>query len=378
MALSIAGLVSTSYGESFTLKEADHKMLLERGIFEWDMSSMPLQSLRPPMKAPEGAIDPKFKAFYSSRGQSPMLLLFKSSKEAKAYDKVIFDENMNRDFTDDPVLTLDPEKPIDVKVKSKGREPVDYRIYQVKRPGSMGNIAFLPMLWREGSVTLDGKPVRAVLQSNWMQKTLLLDSDGDGKFNLNSREDQIPLSTYMKIKDSFYKAVPGATEDDFSLEPFTGPFGKLEFTGELVPAGSQSTVDLVLTSTEATTSKSIPNFFYVKSSLTNQPIRIPAGEYTIRNGHIADTGEKGKSIGFRMDKKIVLSPEQVTKITLNQPKAELVVTQTGRKLTVNRKIIGDNGITYSVGRDKEPLVVDVVDPSDQAKVLIGRKNMEYG
>jgi hypothetical protein len=382
MAVGIAGLVTASYGEPFTLKEANHQLMLERGVLEWDMASSPLQSLRPQMKAPEGAIDPKVKIYYSGRGELLSLLFFKSSKEATMFDRVVLDENGNKDFTDDPVLILDSERPLDVKWKVKGREATDYRIYPIKsKGGNLENIAFLPKLWREGTVTLEDKPVRAVIQNNhMMEKTLLIDRDGDGKFNFNSREDQFQISAYMKIKDAFYKASVGASEDEFSLDPFNGPFGKLEVAGELVLAGSQGTVDLVLMGTEAGKNKNLPNFFYVKTALTNQPILIPAGEYTIRGGRIADTGEQGKSIGFRMDKKIVLSPEQVTKIVLDQPKAELAITQNGRKLTVNRKVVSanDQGITYSLGRDKEPLVVDVVDSSDPAKVLIGRKNMEYG
>lgn len=382
MAVGVAGLVTASYGETFTLKQADHQLMLERGVLEWDMAASPLRSLRPPMKAPEGAIEPKYKVYYSAKGLGPMLLLFKSSKESKMVDRVVLDENGNKDFTDDPVLTLDSERPLDVKWNPKGHEAADYRIYLVKsNGGNMGNVAFLPKLWREGTVTLEGKTVHALLQNgHMMEKMLLIDRDGDGKFNFNSRDDQFQISTYMKIKDAFYKASVGASEDEFSLDPFNGPFGKLELAGELVPIGSMGTVDMVLTGTEPIKNKNLPTQFYVKASLTNQPIVIPAGEYTIRNGHLAVAGDVAKSVGFRIDKKIVLSPEQVTKIVLDQPKLELAVTQNGRKLTVNRKVASanDQGITYSVGRDKEPLGVDVVDPADQTKVLIGRKNMEYG
>jgi hypothetical protein len=81
-----------------------------------------------------------------------------------------------------------------------------------------------------------------------------------------------------------------------------------------------------------------------------------------------------------MNNKLVLSPDHVTKLILDKPKVDLNVTQKGRTLTVNRVVgsAGTPGLIYSLGRDKEPLVVDVVDPADPAKVLIGRKNMEYG
>lgn len=379
--LGVVGFVSASTGGTFTQKEADHKQLLERGILEWDMTSGGMQMQRTPVKAPEGLHEAKVKTYFSNKGSNLMILLAKSSKEAKSFDRAIFDANGNKNFSDDPVLTLDPEKPVDIKWQPKGREAVDYRLYLVQaKQGNNFNVALLPMLWREGTITVAGKPVRALLQTNWMQKTLVLDSNGDGKFDFNSRDDQVRLASTTKIKDTFYKIITGPGEDDLSLEKYTGPFGKLEFTGELVAESSKGEVEVALYGIEPTTNRTPPSFFSLKTALTNQPIVVPAGEYTIRNAHIATGGEKSKSIGFRLDKKIVLSPAQVTKIVLDNPKAELAVTQKDRKLTVNRKVIstGDQGVTYSLGRDKEPLVVDVVDPTDQNKVLIGRKNMEYG
>jgi hypothetical protein len=380
--LGIAGLVCTSFGEPFTLKEADHKQLLERGICEWDMVSSGLQPVRSSAKTPEGLIEPKIKSFFfADRSVPPQLLLFKSSAESKVYDRAILDGTGDGDFTDDPVLTLDPDKPVDVTWKPIGRKPVDYSIYLVKpRQPNQGNVAVLPKLWREGTITIEGKPIRALLQSSWMQNTLILDRDGDGKFNFNVPEDQLQLSTFVKINSTFYKTVQGATEDDWSLEPFKGPFGKLELSGEMVPQDAQGEVLLVLTEAGANQPRSRSSSFIVKVALTNQPTVIPAGEYMIRHANLQDNNPNAQPISFRMDKKLVLSPDQVTKLVLNKPKADISVTQKARTLTVRRVIssTGTPGITYSLGRDKEPLVVDVVDPADPAKVLIGRKNMEYG
>jgi len=381
IAFTFAGLVCTSFSEPFTLKEADHKQLLERGILEWDMVSSGLQPVRTSFKVPEGVIEPKMKLFFSGRGSSPMFLLFKSSKESKEYDRAILDETGNKDFTDDPVLTLDPDKPMAVTWKPKGREAVDYSIYLVRtKQKNQGNVAVLPKLWREGTLTLDGKPIRALLQNSWMQKSIILDRDGDGKFNFNSPDDQFQLSNFVKLNNAFYKAVQGATEDDWSLEPYTGPFGKLEFSGELVPSGAPGDVMLMLTEVTTNQTRSRAGSLTVKSSLAKQPIVIPAGEYMVRQATLSDASAKTPPISFRMTKKLVLSPDQVTKIVLDKPKMDLTVTQKGRTLTVRRVVgsTGTPGITYSLGRDKEPLVVDVVDPTDPTKVLIGRKNMEYG
>ncbi len=381
MAFALAGLACTSFSEPFTLKEADHKQLLERGILEWGMASSGLQTVRAPFKVPEAAIEPKIKLFFSGKGPSPTLLLFKSSNDAKMYDRAILDETGNSDFTDDRVLTLDPDKPAVVTFQPQGQEIADYCIYLVKsKQNNQGNVAVLPKLWREGTITLDGKPVRALLQDSWMQKSIILDRDGDGKFNFNSPDDQLQLSTFVKLNNSFYKTVQGATENEWSLEPFTGPFGKLELSGEMVPKDAQGEVLLVLTEAAATPNRSRAGSMTIKAALTNQPFAIPAGEYTIRHGILPGDNPKAAPLTFRMNNQIVLSPDRVTKLVLDKPKLDLSVTQKGRTLTV-RRVIGSSGtpgITYSLGRDKEPLVVDVVDPADPAKVLIGRKNMEYG
>jgi len=381
LAFALAGLACTSFAEPFALKEADHKQLLERGILEWDMVSSGLQPVRTSFKVPEGVIEPKLKLYFSGKGPAPALLLFKSSKEAKGYDRAILDEEGNKDFTDDRVLTLESDKPAVVTFQPKGHEVVDYCIYLVKaKQNNQGNVAVLPKLWREGTLTLDGKPIRALLQHSWMQKSIILDRDDDGKFNFNSPDDQFQLANFVKLNDAFYKAVQGATEDEWSLEPYKGPFGKLAFSGELVPPGAPGDILLMLTEVSASQTRSRAGSLTVKTALTNQPIVIPAGEYMVRQATLSDGSSKAAPVSFRMDKKLVLSPDQVTKIVLDKPKMDLSVTQKGRTLTV-RRIVGSTGtpgITYSVGRDKEPLVVDVVDTADPAKVLIGRKNMEYG
>jgi hypothetical protein len=165
-----------------------------------------------------------------------------------------------------------------------------------------------------------------------------------------------------------------------SGETVAGLLGKLQLEGELVVARSQSVVEMTLTSTEAPKNGGRPNTFFVKTALTNQPIVVPAGEYTICSASISQSEKTGTSIGFRMDKKFVVSPEQVTKLILDLPEAVLAVNQKGRQLAVQRQIISSStpGITYLLALDQEPLVVDAVDSSDPSKVLIGRKPLDYG
>lgn len=383
IALGIAGFATAAFGGTFTWKEADHKLLPVRGILEWDVTPRGMQTVQPPMKTPEGLFEAEIKSYsLKDRGAAPMILLAKSNADAKMIDRAVFDANANSDFADDPVLTLNPEKPLDVKYQPNEREAVDYRLYLVKSKRSDGwDVALLPKLWREGTLTLDGKPVRALIRGSSTEAKLIPDMDGDGEFNFNSA-DQFPLALYMTINISFYKAVQGATDDELSIELFNGPFGKLEISGEMIPPAAQDKVSLIF-AVEPGATPVQRNTFSIQSSLANQPFSIPAGEYTIRHGLIEGADPLAATI-FNMDNNIILSPEFVTKLVLNTPRFDLTVGQQGRTLRVE-PILGSSsskGISYNPHqrklRDKGPLVVDVVDPANPAKVLIGPTNLAYG
>lgn len=388
MAISIAGFVCAGYGGEFTLKKADHELLLKRRMLAWEMSASGLQNIRPQakLKVPDGMIEPKLKYYYSSAGRPTQLLAYKSSKDAKTFDRVIVDQAGNSDFTDDPVLTFGADLPVDVKLQLKGCDAADYRIYLVSTPtrgASSCDVALLPALWREGTVTLAGKPVRAVMQNMWSQRALVIDCDGDGQLNPQPH-DWVQVATYVKINNAFYKTVLGTSDNDLDFEPFNGPFGKLELTGEMVPQGNNGMVALMFGGPADTEKSKLPFDFTVQTALTNQPIVIPAGEYGIRNGYVIDQGKTGKYVSFNVENKVVIRPDQLTTLNLGQPKPDLSIVQQGRKLTVNRVMIfaGNPAVTYSMAPDGESkdkaLTVDVVDASDPAKVIVGRTNMEYG
>ena len=101
--ISIAGMIAASYGGEFTLKKADHDLLLKSRMLAWEMSFGSLQEVRPQakLKTAEGLVEPKVKYFYSDTGTPLYLLVYKSGKETKTFDRVIVDQNANRDFTDD-------------------------------------------------------------------------------------------------------------------------------------------------------------------------------------------------------------------------------------------------------------------------------------
>jgi hypothetical protein len=83
-----------------------------------------------------------------------MILLSKSSADARMIDRAVFDANGNADFTDDPILTLNPKKTINVKYQPDEREAVDCRLYLVKsKQSGQWDVTLPPKLWREGTIT---------------------------------------------------------------------------------------------------------------------------------------------------------------------------------------------------------------------------------
>ena len=389
MAISIAGLVLASYGGEFTLKKADHDMLLKRRMLAWEMGASSLQEILPKsmVKVPDGLVEPKWISFYTSPGTPIPLLVYKSSADAKTFDRVIVDQAGNSDFTDDPVLTFGADLPVDVKLRLNGRDAADYRIYLVSPPADAPrrgwDVALLPVLWREGTVTLEGKSVRAMMQRAWGKRVLLFDSDVDGPINYQSKY-WFEVTTYVKIDNTFYKTVLGPSVNDLDFEPFNGPFGKLALTGDMAPQGSKGRVSLELCGSAGAEKKRFSSDIIVQAALTNQPIVIPAGKYGISHGYAIAQGSNGKYVRFTVENNLVIRPDQVTLLNLGKPKPDIDVVQEERTLSVNRVMVfaGNPAVTYSMapeGESKEQaLTVDVVDAADPAKVIVGRTNMEYG
>jgi hypothetical protein len=143
-------------------------------------------------------------------------------------------------------------------------------------------------------------------------------------------------------------------------------------------------VNLMLGNSAGTDKKELPYAFNVEDALPNQLIVIPAGKYNIPEGSVSDLRKNGKYVGFTVENKFIIRPDQVTTLNLGKPKAELAVLQEDRTLSVNRELVfaGNPVVTYSMepeGESKDQsLTVDVVDATDPTKVIVGRKNMEYG
>lgn len=388
-ALSIAGLVLTSYGGEFTLKKADHEMLLKRGMGAWEMGASSLQDVLPQsmVKVPDGVVEPKWRSFVPIPGTPIPLLVYKSSADAKTFDRVIVDQADNKDFTDDPVLTFGTNLPVNVTLKLNGRDTADYRIYLVSPPVDAPrrgwDVALLPVLWREGTVTLEGKPVRAMMARGWEKRILLFDSDGDGPINYQSKY-WFEVTTYVKIDNTFYKTVLGPSVNDLDFEPFNGPFGKLSLTGDMAPQGNKGRISLELRGSTGAEKKRFHSDLIVQTALTNQPIVIPAGKYGISDGYAIAQGPNGKHVNFTVENNLVIRPDQVTLLNLGKPKPDLVVVQEERTLSINRVMVfvGNPVVTYSMAPEGEsedtPPTIDVVDATDPAKIIVARTSMEYG
>jgi len=389
LVICIAALVVTGYCGEFTLKKADHEMLLKRGMLAWEMGSGSLQDVLPQsmLKVPDGVVEPKWISFVPIPGKPIPLLVYKSSADAKTFDRVIVDHADNKDFTDDPVLTFGTNLPVNVTLKLNGRDTADYRIYLVSPPVDVPrrgwDVALLPVLWREGTVTLEGKPVRAMMQRGWGKRILLFDCDEDGPLNYQSKYC-FEVSTYVRIDNTFYKTILGPSVNDLDFEPFNGPFGKLSLTGDMAPQGSKGRISLELCGSEGTEKKRFSTDFFVQAALTNQPILIPAGKYGISRGYAIAQGPNRKHVNFTVENNLVIRPDQLTLLNLGKPKPDIIVVQEERTLSVSRAMVfaGNPTVTYSMAPEGEsedtPTTVDVVDAADPTKIIVTGTNMGNG
>jgi hypothetical protein len=222
------------------------------------------------------------------------------------------------------------------------------------------------------------------MQSAWSQRTLIIDCDGDGQLKLDqeSSSECFQVTTYMRINNAFYKTVLGTSDNDLDLAPFSGPFGKLELIGALVPRGNDVLVSLVLGKPAGGEKQRIASDFIAQAAITNQPIVVPAGEYSIPYGYVIGQGKDSKHINFSVANRVVVQPDRVTTLNLGTDKDDITVVQRERMLTINRvkSCTGIPVTTYGSvpGEAREALTVDVVDAADPTKVIVGRKNMEYG
>lgn len=373
-------------GGNFKEKKVDHAVLLKQGVYSWENQHSSLRDLPKGegISLPEGLVDPKAKIFYST-DRMAIVIIFKSSADVKTFDRVMVDQSGFQNPGQAPVFKLDANLSADVKLTAQKGDAKDYRVYVVKSPKSDcgWDVALLPVTWTEGTVTLEGKPVRALLRNYPNDKYLMVDLDGNGTFEAKEVQEPYLVSTFVSIKECFYKPVTGKEDSDFDLMLYQGTFGELSITGELLPKERPLSLRMVMLNPQSPDSDPLSQGFILNRALTNQTVsfKVPAGKYEICQGVL--TGENTKNeVVFRVEPADFLPAKPVV-LTLNKPKTELQVSQKGRVLGVQRVIKYNSTpkISYSSvagDSDLQPLTVDVVDAADPQKVLIGKKNMEYG
>ena len=244
-------------------------------------------------------------------------------------------------------------------------------------------VALLPVNWMEGTVTLAGKPVRAVVLTRFQKdKELMIDTDGDGTFSPQPNDDVFNVAHYLWINNAFYETVSGKSENELDLKPFEGPLGHLMLKGEMIPPGTNISQILRFGQKEEN-SKSKPSInFIVRWKGSNQMIILPAGVYDLWDGYLANQENDRHFVEFSFDD-VTVASHGVTTLNLVKTGMHMEVEQEDRNLRVSRVLTceGQPSLTYKKvggGEYSLPWVVDVVDAADPTKVIVARTNMEYG
>jgi hypothetical protein len=374
-------------GGDFKKKKIDHDSLLKQEVYALDPIFSPLKDLskKSVKQLPGELVEPKEIIFYTV-DQVVTVVMYKSGADAKTFDRVIVAPSTPvRSLAQAPVLKLDANLSADVKLPSPKGGEEEYRVYVVKTPKSDcgWNVALLPVTCTEGTVTLEGKPVRALVRTYSEEKGLIIDLDGNGTFEAKEVQEPYPVMSYISIKDRFYKPVIGKEDSDFDLIPYEGPFGELSITGGLLPKERPLLLRMIIVNRQSPDRDPLLEGFLMNRTLTDQAVsfKVPAGKHEICQGALTGTNEKNEIV-FRVEPADFL-PDKPVVLTLDKPKTEVQVSQKGRKLGVQRvlKHASTPKITYSSvagDSDNQPLTVDVVDAADPQKVLVAKKKMEYG
>jgi hypothetical protein len=374
-------------GRDFKEKKIDHDLLLKQEVYTIDPVLSPLKELSKKLakQLPAELVEPKQVIFYAA-DQVVTMVLYKSGADAKTFDRLIVaPSKLVRNLAQVPVLKLDANLSADVKLPSPKGGEEEYRLYVVKTPKSDcgWNVALLPVTCTEGTVTLEGKPVRALLRKYSEEKYLIIDLDSNGTFEAKEVQEPCPVTSIINIKDGFYTPVTGKEDSDLDLTPYQGPFGEVSMTGDLFPKERPLFLRMVMMNPQSVAGDQPPQGFILNRVLTNQTVsfKVPAGTYEIFKGVLTAGNDKNETV-FSVEP-VDFLPAKPVVLTLNKPVTELHVSQKGRVLGVQRiiKYTSTPKITYSSvagDSDLQPLTVDVVNAADPQKVLIGKKNMEYG
>jgi hypothetical protein len=359
---------------------------------------------RPDLKAdklPEGAKDVKLGRVVLDC-INPTQFAAWSSTGGKELDTLVFDLNGDKDFTNDPKYSV-PAGSNEDPFSKPGKEievPLSKGLTTKIEVSLAPSFALIKSgLCLKGQVELDGKKMNAVLFStsdegigsgNGQVEMLLLDANGDGKFDDNLRtamgKELFYLSSGASILGKLYDYKFDREKLDLQLTPYSGPQGKLDLKLDLPAQVKAWNLSGYLLD-----EKQGENLQMFAGTDKMFPLPVRTGNFRLPNGALALEMENGKNIllEFKTDEPLKIGKGATAILPIGKPKPlEVTLTQKSNTLSVGRVLKGENGIQY--GRvqtiSDKPDAKELETQPNGGKVVIqdatgkqiGEGTLEYG
>ncbi len=317
-------------------------------------------------------------------------VLYRGAEGRWLRNKLILDANVDRDLTNDPVLTF--ETATDVALARLALYGRTYRF--AVRVFEEREVRLFPLAWHEGMVDVDGTPARAaVLQLNYdrvyyRRYALFLDIDGDGEFDIGPEADpreMMMLHKWLAVGERFYRTARAKDLSRLTLERAELPAGRIDLALEGLKVPEKAVAYLCLGAKGAP----IEDAFVVETPLPRLPAVVPAGERNLYEGALL----LGETILARFVSKQALLLEPGKTLTLTLPKPTLNVVALAAKGFGNARILrvsqetktaADLVFVRFAARDENGKLhartaprVEVFSP-DRPKKPVLSGNMEYG
>lgn len=312
------------------------------------------------------------------------IVAFKSVADGE-WDRLVVDQDVNRDLSNDPVLVLDsPDKGVDLNLKT-GDKPVAYVVTRQK--GREPWFRFTVKTWMKGTLTIDHETLPVFLLENWhdgrywMGDILWIGGNDDGRDC--KPQSSITLGKYIHYQHRFY--VPGVAPDGtkLTLTPYAGPMGRVCFCGSGIEAFQGGELDFSAGVT-GLAAPSRHSGFSCEVDVQELPcsFALPADAYLDVMCCLGKDSDR-LWVELQLGDREIADGQELT-FQLDKPQMQITVGQRGDRIQIDQTIAGPAGTTYRrILRNSNPRYYTrgpdiVVMRADDSKEALATGTMKYG
>lgn len=290
----------------------------------------------------------KYGTLNIDKDNSIVFVAFSSDEKKELPDTIIFDQNNDKNLTNDEKFTDVKEtefKTVKLKLAS-GRE------FEAKIQLTNWGLQLQPLEWYKGTIELEGKKITAALidgdgngfSAATPRDVLLLDLNGNEKFDIDIKTYNITELTLLQdmtlVNGKLYSLKLDESKPDVTLTSYTGDYGKLALEFKFHKELDKFIFTGYLMKDD--------NRFNIISAFQNDfPIALPAGEnnFTMVMFNLTDKSNQRYLVQVSFSKPVIIKKNETTTIPIGDIKPiEVTINQQGNQLKVQKSLV-DNSLT---------------------------------